>query len=117
MNEIKTEDYQIIHDQESQIITFSGVLCLGSGAYQPIDDLLSQAAAQKMDRIILDLRDLSLLNSAGINTLTRFLIRVRDQKSGSVMVRGNQAFDWQRKSLRNFQRLMGDMPFDLDWSE
>jgi hypothetical protein len=117
MNEISTADYQIFHDQESQSITLSGVLRLGSGNYQPIDDLLSRAATQEMDRLVLDLRNLSLLNSAGINTLVRFLIRVRDKKLCSVMVRGNQAFAWQRKTLRNFQRLMGDIPFDLEWSE
>ena len=116
MNEIKTEDYQIHHDAENHIVTFSGTLRLRTVAYQPITDLLNQAAALKPDSLTLDLRELALLNSAGINTLTKFLIQLRNQKTSAVLVKGNQQISWQRKSLRNLQRLMAGVKFDLDWS-
>lgn len=117
MNEIKTETYQIHHDSDKHVITFSGVLRLQTAAYQPISDLLNQAAALEPGCLTLDLYNLKMLNSAGINTLTKFLIQLRNQKAGQIQVRGNQGVSWQRKSLRNLQRLMSGIDFDLVWED
>jgi len=115
MNVIKDDDFQIIHNQDDHVVSFAGEICLGSKEYQSIEDLLKQAASLKPETLVLDLRDLRLLNSAGNNTLIRFLIQVKDQELCSILVMGNQGFDWQRKVMRNFQRLMMGSDFSLDW--
>jgi len=116
MNTIKDDAYQIIHQQDDHVVSLSGEICLGSREYQPIEKLLYQAASQQPETLVLDLRNLRILNSAGINTLIRFLVQVKDQELCSILVMGNQAVDWQRKVMRNLQRLMAGSEFSLDWN-
>jgi hypothetical protein len=116
MEEIKTDDYRIAFNPETDTVDWSGTLRLREVDYRPIADLLGRAADSKAAEITVDLRELSFLNSGGINVLSRFLLQVRNNQSSALTVRANQAHAWQRKSLRNVQRLMRGVKMDLVWN-
>ena len=63
--------------------------------------------------ITLQLKNLQFLNSSGINTLSKFVIRVRNEKQSEVLVQGTEKFPWQSKSLRNLQRLMPELRLEI----
>lgn len=125
--EIKTEDYSVSYDPEAPIletqspeaqipraqiprapiITCRGTLRLsGTEDYAPIAALLDQALATQPVRLILDLQELKFLNTSGINVLSKFVIKVRQQESIQLTIHGSHAISWQGRSLKNLQRLM-----------
>lgn len=75
--------------------------------------LLDQLIDKQPQIITLDLRKLESLNSSGINILSRFVIKVRQQKTIQIVVQGSQAIPWQGRSLKNLQRLMPSL--QLEW--
>lgn len=112
--EIQGENYSVIYDNSTATITCSGTLRLyGKDGYQPIVDLLDQVADEKPEMITLDLRDLQFLNSAGINTFSKFVIRVRNDQVSGISVKGSAQFPWQAKSLKNLQRLMPSLSLEI----
>lgn len=113
--EIKTEDYNVKYDETSQSIIFDGSLRLnGSAEYTSISELLSSVAEREPEMIILDLRELSFLNSSGISMLSKFVIDVRKRKNIQMAVIGATKNPWQNKSLKNLQRLMPSLKLELE---
>jgi len=45
--------------------------------------------------------------------LSKFVIKVRQKESIKIIVCGSDAIPWQRKSLKNLQRLMSSLV--LEW--
>ncbi len=88
-------------------------LC-GGAEYQPILDLLMQAADAKPATLTLDLRELQFLNSSGINTLSQFILQVRKHQASQVVLQGSSQYPWQQKSLVNFQRLLPGLQMEID---
>lgn len=112
--EIKTDAYSVWYDPENAIINCQGSLRLsGMSEYQPIVDLLNSVTEQQPEKIILNLRELEFLNSSGINVLSKFVIRIRQQKNIAMTVLGGKDIPWQGKSLKNLKRLMPTL--ELDW--
>ena len=114
MWEIKQEDYEVSYDSESHTIVCQGTFRLRGTEYTPITEKLNDIATEQPEKIILNLRDLKFLNSSGINMLSKFIIRVRNTKVSHIIVQGNETFPWQRKSLKNLQRLMPQL--QLEWT-
>lgn len=113
--EIKTEDYNIKYDQTSHNIIFDGSLRLnGSEEYASISELLSSVAEREPEKIVLDLRELSFLNSSGISILSKFVINIRKRKNIQMVVMGAKKNPWQNKSLKNLQRLMPSLKLELE---
>lgn len=113
--EIKTEDYKVKYDETSHSIVFDGSLRLnGSTEYASISELLNSVAEREPEMIILDLRELSFLNSSGISILSKFVINVRKRKNIQMMVIGAKKNPWQNKSLKNLQRLMPTLKLELE---
>ena len=113
--EIKTEDYNIRYDEASHNIIFDGSLRLnGSAEYASISELLSSVAVREPEKIVLDLRELSFLNSSGISILSKFVINVRKRKNIQMVVIGAKKNPWQSKSLKNLQRLMPSLKLELE---
>ena len=112
--EIKNDDYQVSYDQTQATITCAGSLRLQGGEYAPINELLNQVADAKPAKITLDARNLRFLNSSGINTLSKFVIRVRKLAASDMLVIGNSAHAWQGKSLKNLQRLKKDLVLQME---
>ena len=105
--DITHEDYQVHYDEANAVVRCQGSFRLHGGEeYQPILDLLIAAADDKPQTLTLDVRELQFLNSSGINTLSKFILRVRNHQVSQVLIQGSARFPWQEKSLKNFQRLL-----------
>ena len=112
--EIKTDSYNVVYDDLAQIITFQGSLRLnGTEAYAPISELLQEILEQEPMRIWLNLQKLQFLNSSGISLLSKFVIEVRKRKNIQLLITGSQTIPWQSKSLKNLQRLMPNLTWEL----
>lgn len=114
--EIQTEDYHVSYDITTHTIKCQGFLQLnGLEEYAPIVELLNQVVEQEPTIIRLNVRKLELLNSSGINMMSKFVIKVRQKKTIQMVVQGSQEIEWQGKSLTNLQRLMPSL--ELEWDE
>lgn len=112
---IKTEDYAIWYDPVTGTVFCQGSLRLsGMEEYAQIVQLLNDVADAQPPTITLNLRELEFLNSSGINVLSKFVIKVRQQGNIQMVVQGSNAVPWQGKSLKNLQRLMPSLQLNLD---
>lgn len=112
--EITGENYRIVYDQKTATVRCEGSLRLyGATGYTSIVDLFNKAADQKVPSLILNLEELQFLNSSGINALSKFVIRVRNNKISKLIVQGTDRYPWQGKSLTNLQRLMPEIQLEM----
>jgi hypothetical protein len=112
--EIQSDSYTVAYDPALQTVTFIGALRLaGMEEYAPISQLLSDVLEQQCEKVTLDLRQLEFLNSSGINMLSKFVIKVRQQNKSNLTVIGAQMTPWQGKSLKNLQRLLPTLVLEL----
>ncbi len=112
--EFSGEDYHVVADMTAATVTFQGRLRLrGVREYAPLVHLLNNLAEQKPSLITLDFRELSFLNSSGLDMLLKFIIRVRKLKTINVTVLLTQQHPWQTKSLKNLQRLMPNLKSEI----
>jgi len=81
--------------------------------YAPIVALLNELADTVPPTVTLDVRKLKFLNSSGINALSKFVIKVRKNEKTAMFVKGSKHIAWQKKSLKNLQRLMPNL--ELQW--
>ena len=113
--EINTKDYSILYDSATETVTCCGSFRLSQmEEYAPIVQLLNDVADGEPKIITLDLRKLEFLNSSGINILSKFVIKVRQQKNIQIAVKGSKEIPWQGKSLKNLQRLMPSLSLELE---
>jgi hypothetical protein len=114
MIEVKSEDYHVWYEPKSTSIYCQGSLRLaGTEEYAPIVDILESVLNQTTTHINLNLCQLEFLNSSGINVLSKFVIKVRQKDGMQITVQGAEDIPWQRKSLKNLQRLMPSLK--LEW--
>jgi hypothetical protein len=111
--EIVHADYEVQYDEASSTVTCRGSFRLHGEEYAPVLDLLLKAADAMPAMLTLDVRELQFLNSSGINTLSKFILRVRNHKVSQVVVRGSARFPWQEKSLINLQRLLPALKLEI----
>ncbi len=113
--ELKGENYRISYDPLTGTITCQGGLRLqGIKGYASVMELLNDIADLKPETIILDMRELRFLNSSGIATFSKFVIRVRNTKASQLIIRGTREFPWQTVSLKNMRRLMSDIVIEFE---
>ena len=77
-------------------------------------ELFEAIAKERAARITINLRGLELLNSSGINVLSKFVIRLRENKNSVLLVKGTQQFFWQGKVLQNLQKLMPSIKVEFE---
>jgi len=112
--EISHENYQVYYDEATATITCQGSFRLRGGPeYQPILDLLMQAANAKPETLTLDVSALEFLNSSGINTLSKFILQVRKHNASAIIIKGSNQYRWQEKSLVNFQKLLPTLQLEV----
>jgi hypothetical protein len=112
--EIKAENYAVLYHPETSTIAFSGALRLaGMEEYAPISQLLSDVLDDQPAQFTIDLQGLEFLNSSGINMLSKFVIKTRQQAVTHLTVLGSQSIPWQGKSLKNLQRLLPCLELQL----
>ena len=108
-------DYEVHYDTATATVVCQGALRLRSTeAYAPLLQMLTAAADAQPATLTLDLRPLRFLNSAGINTLAKFVLHARQYAATQVMIKGGHAFPWQEKSLPNFQRLLPRLHLEIE---
>jgi hypothetical protein len=108
-------DYQVHYDAATATVLCQGSFRLrGTEEYAPILQILTAAADAKPAALTLDLRTLQFLNSAGINTLAKFVLHVRQYDATQVVIKGSHAFPWQERSLKNFQRLLPSLHLEIE---
>lgn len=113
--EIKTDDYSVWYETETATLNFQGLLRLaGIPDYEPIIQLLNDVTEQEPPTIIMNLQELTFLNSSGMSVLSRFVIGLRKKKTIQLVVKGSEGISWQEKSLNNWQRLMPALM--LEWT-
>ena len=113
--EITHDSYYVRYDSDTATVTCQGSFRLrGSEEYEPILQLLTDAADAKPATLTLDLRALRFLNSSGINTLSKFVLQVRKHNASQVVIMGSSEFPWQQKSLPNFRRLLPGLQLEMD---
>ncbi|MEY3869393.1 MAG: slr1659 superfamily regulator [Microcoleaceae cyanobacterium] len=104
--EVKNNDFSVYYDSSNQTIFFQGTLRLnGDQEYAGIMQLLEEILKSPPPLITLNLERLEFLNSSGINTLSKFTIKVRRMGNISLLVIGSKNIFWQQHSLQNLQRL------------
>lgn len=113
--EIKTEEYSITYETDTNTVICEGSLRLsGMDEYTPMVELLNNIVDSGANNITLNLRGLEFLNSSGINVLSKFVIKVRQQGNITMVVVGSNSVPWQGKSLKNLQKLMPSLQLVLE---
>ena len=104
--QIKDDDYCITYDPHTAIVRFDGSLSLRDmDKYASITRMLDRVLAANHSQITLDIRSLRFLNSAGVNMLFQFVIKMQEQTRSDLILRGSKKVLWQEKSLKNMLRL------------
>jgi hypothetical protein len=113
--DIVHDDYQVHYDAATATVICRGSFRLrGTEEYAPILQVLTAAADTKPATLTLDLRLLRFLNSSGINTLSKFVLHVRQYNATQIVIKGSHHFPWQEKSLKNFQRLLPGLQLEIE---
>lgn len=95
-------------------IVFKGELKLYTvSAYEPMRELLEAAASQSSAKLCLDFQELKFLNSSGICTLLRFVLKVQNLERMQLVIKGSSAVSWHRQSLKLFKRVMPTLDLQL----
>jgi len=112
--EIVTEEYSIKYDTETSTINWQGVMRLNGKEYNPIAELLNQVAALEPEKITLDLQALEGLNSSGITMVGKFIFQIAKKKTIELLIQCGNKMTWQKKSVKNFKRLMPKLQIEWD---
>lgn len=106
MTELEGEGFRVHYFEDVGRVELNGVMRLGGiGEYAPVTEILNKALDENPSWE-LDLSQLRFLNSSGIATLSKFIIRVRAAGDRSLKLIGSEQVPWQMKSLQNLKRLM-----------
>lgn len=115
LQDIQGEEYRVCYEVETSTVFFEGSLSLASlEDFAPVVNLLNAVLDSAPPRLILNLRQLEFLNSSGISILSRFVIKARSQPETVLILHGSESIIWQKRSLRNLQRLMPAI--ELEWA-
>lgn len=114
MVEVSGDGYHVSYEQEAALVSCSGSFRLRGEEYAPIVELLNDVADSKPELLTMDMRELRFLNSSGINTLSRFILRVRKLDHSAMKILATDEFPWQRKSLKNLQRLLPGLQVEIE---
>ncbi len=114
MKTFSGEYFEVRLEEECSTVFFKGALRLtGTEDYAPILDLLRETLNHSENPIVVDLKELSFLNSSGITMFSRFVIEVRDRGGINLLFVASAAIPWQARSLKNLQRLMPSLAVSL----
>jgi len=113
MTEIKHADYQVVYDPATATVMCAGSYRLSGPEYDVILAVMNTAADAGHSVLTLDVTELQFLNSSGINTLSKFVIRMRKQPTSQLIVKGSEQYPWQKKSLTNLQRLLPSLQLEF----
>ncbi|EMY77348.1 hypothetical protein LEP1GSC060_2894 [Leptospira weilii serovar Ranarum str. ICFT] len=116
MEILKEEDYSVETEKNRGRIKISGTLrLLNVEEYDPIisaiETMLDHSGRGK---VVIDIKNLDFLNSAGIASLSRF-VAVYDKKNiRNIEIKGNKNRYWQIKFLENIKKLRSEIKTSLE---
>ncbi len=92
----------------------SGKLAAMAEDYEKIEDffekVLNEVIVTKTSELILDIRELTFLNSSGIKTLCVSLVMDADEVEGLHMkIQCNDSLTWQVETIPTFEDLMDNL--------
>ena len=106
ITEIIDNNYSISYDADTVTIKCTGYFRLrGTEEYAPMLELLYAVADHGLPELNMDVTGLEFLNSSGINMLSKFVLRLRKGAPVKLTIHASETYPWQKKSLRNFQKL------------
>lgn len=112
--EIKGEHFNIFYDSNTKVVNFTGRVRLrGLEEYTVVFDLFDKVIEIDENSVTIDLQNLQLLNSSGIDMLSKFILTTRKKKTVQVQIIGSSAQTWQARLLKNLQRLMPSLKYEL----
>ncbi|PSN20832.1 hypothetical protein C7271_00100 [filamentous cyanobacterium CCP5] len=113
---IEGSKYIICYDDKTNTISFSGKLRLDNidKSLSQLVGLLDQILEEEPDQITLDVRQLEFLNSLGISTISKFIIKVRNRRSIHAAVKASKESSWQSKSIVNLKKIMPSLSLSWD---
>ncbi len=112
--EIKGENFNIFYDNSSKAVNFTGrVRMRGLQEYAVVFDLFDKVLEREKHSITLDLQNLELINSSGIDMLSKFIITARKKKVVRITIIGSSAKAWQTRLLKNFNKLMPTLKYEF----
>jgi|GEM_PF-384818 len=110
IKEIKGENYAVCGNFTTGKISFKGVVdSEDTDTYNEMAELLNKMVENLPPILTLDLKELSFINSLGINMLSQFILSLRHQKDTQLVVLGSHTMPWQEKSLKTLERLLPDL--------
>ena len=109
------DDYSVKFDDVSSIISFAGSLRLcGTKGYASVNDLLEKVIEMDKELITMDLKELQFLNSTGITTISKFIIKTKNRGVTQLIIKGNNNVTWQKKTLKHLIRLMPTLTLEME---
>ncbi|BAY83665.1 hypothetical protein NIES267_31560 [Calothrix parasitica NIES-267] len=112
--EVKGENFTIIYNNSSKAVNFTGRVRLrGLQEYTVVFELFDKVLETNKNSITIDLQNLELLNSSGIDMLSKFIITARKKKTVDIKIIGSSSKTWQARLLKNMQRLMPKLEYEL----
>ncbi len=107
--EIQGPTYSVSYNAGTHTVKYKGVFNIrGSEGYSEITAMLNKIEAQLSPpaEVVLDVREMEFLNSSGITTLGKFVIRLRQKTGVSLTVLCSYKQSWQEYSMKGLERLM-----------
>lgn len=115
VNRIATDEYNVEINPVNHIAILKGELRLeNTSAYTPIVDLINVLVSQEPEIVTIDLRQVEFINSSGINSLSKFLMSATKQGKSRIVVKATEEVTWQKRMLRNVQRVVPDFELLFD---
>lgn len=104
--EIKDKEYAVTFDANAGRLTMSGILRLMTKDYKEITDLLDHIARAAPPTLEVDFQGLKMVNSSGLNMLSRFVLALRSKGGVQVVFHGSKQQVWQAKTLQNMKHFL-----------
>lgn len=112
---VEDKEYCVAFEESEFRVRFEGQLRLRSPRhYGPILELLRAAHQADLPLLILDFRNLDMLNSSGIGTIGAFLVEVRKAKKMSIKVLGSASKRWQARTLSTLKKIWPQVELIID---
>ncbi len=103
---IEHKDHTILFDQSSGTFTITGALRLMTKDYTEIRQLLDHILLLAPPLLGFDIRGLRMINSSGLNTLSRFVLALRAKPGVHVTFHGSSEVVWQARTLANMKHFL-----------
>ena len=106
MLEIKDKEFALTFDAGAGRLVFTGLLRRMNKDYKEVQELLEHVARSPLARLEVDVVGLKMVNSSGLNTLSRFVLALRARTDVQVIFLGANDVVWHAKTLQNMKHFL-----------